>query len=54
MDENTTPDPAHEDWEVCMMQFERQMINLLEEGYDNKDLARALSWILHEIVCEDA
>ena len=54
--ENNNESPqenTHEDWEVCMMQLERQVINLLEEGYVNNDIARALSWMLHEIVCEE-
>ena len=44
---------THENWEVCMMQLERQVINLLDEGYVNNDISRALSWMLHEIACEE-
>ena len=41
-----------EHWEICMSQIDKQIINLLEEGYDIKDISRALSWLLHEICCE--
>ncbi len=44
---------THEDWEVCMMQFERQLVNLLDEGYVLNDISRAMTWMLHEIACEE-
>ena len=44
---------THEDWEVCMMQFERQLVNLIDEGYVLNDISRAMTWMLHEIACEE-
>ena len=40
-------------WEVCLSQVNRQIVNLIEEGYDISDIRRALSWLLHELCWEE-
>jgi len=38
--------------EICLSQIDRQIMNLIEEGYAIEDVRRSLSWLLHELCCE--
>lgn len=46
------PDRELEHWEVCLSQIDKQILNLIEEGYAIEDVRRSLSWLLHELCCE--
>ena len=48
-DENS----MHEDWHVCVDHLLLQIEKMIEEGYTNMDLIRALSFVLCDISQEE-
>jgi hypothetical protein len=52
-EEHDDENSMHEDWHVCADHLFLQIEKMLEEGYTNMDLIRALSFVLCDISQEE-